>query len=70
MESCLVDSDLPYIIISTSTIQLWLILCILIAHHFCILLIKKYDFKLIDSCKISVLSIYRIYYEYTKLIYT
>ena len=40
------------------------------AHYFYILLIKEYDFKLADSCKILMLSIYGMYYEYTKLIYT
>ena len=60
MESHLVDLDLPYIIILTSTIQLWLILCILIAHHFYILLIKEYDFKLVDGYKILMLSIHGI----------
>ena len=70
MESCLVDLDLPYIITSTLTIQLWLILYILIAHHFYILLMKEYNFKLIDSCKILALSIYGMYYKYARLIYT
>ena len=41
IKSRLVDSDLPYIIISISTIQSWLILCILMAHPFCISLIKE-----------------------------
>ena len=40
------------------------------AHHFCILLMKEYDFKLVNSCKTSVLSIYGIYYKYTRLTHT
>ena len=70
MESHLVDLDLPYIITSTSTIQLWLILCILIVYHFYILLIKEHNFKLVDNYKISALSIHGIYYKYIRLIYT
>ena len=35
------------------------------AHHFYILLMKEYNFKLVNGCKISVLSIYRMYYKYT-----
>ena len=45
-------------------------LYILMAHPFYILLIKEYDFKLVDNCKVSVLNIYGIYYNYTRLIYT
>ena len=40
------------------------------AHPFYILLIKKYGFKLVNGYKILVLSIYGIYYKYTKLTYT
>jgi len=40
------------------------------AHPFYILLIKEYGFKLVDYYKVLALSIYRIYYEYTRLIYT
>jgi len=70
MESCLVDLDLPYIIILILTIQSWLILCILIAHPFCILLMKEHDFKLADSCKTLAPSIYGIYYKCAGSIYT
>ena len=37
---------------------------------FYILLIIKNGFKPVNSCKASVLGIYRIDYKYTKLIYT
>ena len=40
------------------------------AYPFCILLIKEYDFKLVDSCKTLAPSIHRMYYKYTKLTYT
>ena len=40
------------------------------AYPFYILSIKEYGFKLVDSCKILAPSIYRIYYKYTRLIYT
>jgi hypothetical protein len=70
IESRLVDLDLPYMITSTLTIQLWLILCILMVYHFCILLMKEHNFKLADSCKISALSIHGIYYKYTGLTHT
>jgi hypothetical protein len=70
IESRLVDSDLPYIITLTSTIQLWLILYILMAYHFCILLMKEHDFKLVNGCKTLAPSIHGIYYKYTKSTYT
>ena len=39
------------------------------AHPFYILLIKEYGFKLVNSCKTLALSIYGMYYKYTRLIY-
>jgi len=40
------------------------------AYLYYILLMKEYDFKLADSCKALVPSIYRMYYECAGLIYT
>ena len=69
MESRLVYSDLFYIMILISTIQLWLILYTSMAHPFCILLIKEHNFKPVDGYKTLALNIYKIYYKHTRLIY-
>ena len=63
IESCQVDLDLPYMMISISTIQSWLILYILMAHLFYILLMKEHNFKLVDGYKASAPNIHKMYYE-------
>ena len=64
-----VASTLPYRIILSSTIALSLILCILAAALSYIQLMKGYTFKLVNSSRILVQSIYRRSYGYIKLIY-